>query len=142
LKYQGLKKLDGADFQAVSYQPKKNSDMEITLYFDPETFHHVRTVYTVSVHVGLGQSSGPGEVGGNLAAGGDVSTARQQETRYRIEERFSSFEAADGLTLPTHYDLRFQEELQNGFTKTVEWDTTTTRVLSNVPVDARNFEIH
>ena len=142
LKYLGLKKVDGANFEAVSYQPKKGTDMEITLYFDPETFRHVRTIYTATVHAGLGQGTGPAEVGGNLAAGGDVSTARQQETRYRVEERFSGFEAANGLTLPTHYDLRFQAELQNGFTKTVEWDVTTTRVLNNEPVDARNFLIH
>jgi hypothetical protein len=142
LKYQGLKKLDGVDFQAVSYQPKKNTGMEITLYFEPETFRHVRTVYTVSVHAGLGVSGAPAEVGGTLAAGGDVSTARQQETRYRIEERFSDFKTIDGLSLPSRYDLRFQEELQNGFTKTVEWETTATRVLNNVSVDARNFQVH
>ena len=43
-------------------------------------------------------------------------------------------------TLPSHYDLRFTEELQNGFTKSLEWDVTTTRVLNNVSLDPRNFQ--
>ena len=148
LKYLGLKKLDGTDFQAVAYQPKKTSDMDITLYFDAETFRHVRTVYTASVHAGLGKAGNvdptaiPSERGTMpLSTGDDVSSARQQQTRYRIEERFSDFKTVDGLSLPGRYDLRFQEELQNGFTKTVEWETTTTRVLNNIPVDARNFQV-
>lgn len=148
LKYQGLKKVDGVDLHAVSYQPKGTSDMEITLYFDPETFRHVRTVYTASAHAGLGRDAAPDRLAapseiGTLAGstGSDVNTARVEQSRYRIEERFSDFKSVDGLTLPSRYDLRFQEELRNGFTKTVEWDTTATQVLNNVPVDARNFQV-
>lgn len=148
LKYLGLKKVNGVELHAVTYQPKKNTDMDITLYFEPTTFHHVLTVYTASVHAGLGGTATtdtlapPSEIGTfGGSTGADVNTSRQQQTRYRIEERFSSFEAFDGVSLPTHYDLRFQEELQNGFTKTVEWDTTTTRVLNNVTLDAKNFKV-
>ena len=142
LKYQGLKKIDGTELYAVTYQPKKNTDLQITLYFEPETFRHVRTVYTASVHAGLGQTDPSTQVPGNLAGGSDVDAARQQQTRYRIEERFSDFKTVDGLSLPSHYDLRFQEELGSGFTKAVEWDTTTTRVLNNEPVNEKNFAIH
>lgn len=151
LKYQGLKKIDGTELYAVAYQPKKNTDLQITLYFEPETFRHVRTVYTASVHAGLGDTSAPdtlaapSDLGGNpnpVAGGGDVSSARQQQTRYRIEERFSDFKTVDGLSLSSHYDLRFQEELGSGFTKTVDWDTTTTQVLNNVSISEKNFEIH
>ena len=142
LHYDGMKKFDGTEFYAVSYQPKKINIMEITLFFDPATFHHVATVYTISEHAGLGQ--GLDVTGGGVAPGiaSEEMSARQQQTRYRIEERFSDFKTADGVTLPSHYDLRYQQELHTGFTKLVEWDITTTRVLNNVPVDARNFAIH
>jgi hypothetical protein len=53
---------------------------------------------------------------------------------------FGDFRTVDGLTLPSHYDLRFTEELQNGFTKSLEWDITTTRVLNKVSLDPRNFQ--
>lgn len=135
LRYQGLKKVDGVELYAVSYQPKKGTDLDITLLFEPETFRHVRTVYAVSAHAGLGMADS-----GNRAS--ETESARQQQTRYRIEEKFSDFKTADGLTLPNHYDLRFQEELQNGFTKQVEWEVSATRVLNNISVDARNFQIH
>ncbi len=139
---EGIKKVDGKELYVVSYRPKKTTDLDITLYFDPETFRHVMTVYTAEVHAGLGRS--PVMTGNGVAAGSasEQSSARQQQTRYRIEERFSDFKTTDGITLPAHYDLRYQQELQTGFTKMVEWDITATRVLNNIQVDARNFEIH
>jgi hypothetical protein len=95
------------------------------------------------VHAGIGGSNpNAGLVAPDLASGPEVASARQQETRYRIEERFSEFKSQDGLMLPSHYDLRFQEELQSGFTKLVEWDVNTTRVLNNITLDPRNFEVH
>ena len=132
LKYQGRKKMDGKELIAMSYEAKHGSGLDVMLYFDPETFRHVGTVYEASQHVGLSPFG---------AAAGDQATARQQQTRYRIEERFSDFKTADGLTLPSSYDLRFTEELQNGFTSSVVWTVTTTRVLNNVTLDPKNFQI-
>jgi len=143
LHYDGLKKVEGRELHAVSYQPKANTDLDITLYFEPETFRHVMTVYKASVHAGIGaRDSIEGLTAPGIGEGREVASARQQQTRYRIEERFSDFKTADGLTLPSHYDLRYQQELQSGFTKLVEWDVTTTRVLNNVTLDPRKFETH
>jgi hypothetical protein len=143
LRYEGLKSIDNRNLHALSFHPKKSTDMTITLYFEPETFRHVMTVYKARVHAGIGgPSPDSGLSAPGLAGGSEVASARQQETRYLIEERFSDFQATEGLMLPSHYDLRFQEELQSGFTKLVEWDVSTTRVLSNVTLDPRNFEIH
>lgn len=140
--YEGLKKVEGTSLHAVSYRPKKNSDMDITLYFDPETFHHVLTVYKVSVHAGLAPADSSDQALPNdLSGGKDALSARQQQTRYRIEERFSDFRKYDDLTLPSRYNLRFSGEYQNGFTKTVEWDVTASRMLTNIQLDARNFDV-
>jgi len=121
--------VDGEDLIAASYSPKKSAGMDITLYFDPKTFHHVRSIYQISQGAGLLSAT----------EGGEVAAARQTEIRYRIEERFDDFKTADGLTLPARYDLRFTEELQNGFTKTIEWDLTDLAVQNNIPIDAKNF---
>jgi len=126
LHYDGLKKVDGQPLQAATYRGKKSADMEITLFFEPDTFRHVMSVYSVRIHAGIGFT--------------ETESARQQETRYRIEERFSDFKSVDGITLPYHYNLRFQQELQSGFTKLVEWDSNATRVLNNVDLDPKNFE--
>jgi len=143
LRYDGLKKVEGKELYAVVYQPSKSNIMEVTLFFEPETFHHVMTVYSVTEHAGLGQGRDiTGDPSGPVpGSASEQMSARQQQSRYRIEERFSDFKTADGVTLPSHYDLRYQLELQSGFTKLIEWDVKTTRVLNNVSVDARNFQV-
>jgi hypothetical protein len=127
LTYEGIKKFEGRELQVIRYRPKKSTDLEILLYFEPKTFRHVMTAYQMSIRAGIGAS--------------EVESAQQQETRYRIEERFSDFQNSDGLTLPFHYELRFTKELQNGFTKLLQWDATVTRVLNNISLDPRNFQI-
>jgi hypothetical protein len=100
------------------------------------------TIYTVSRTSGLG-SEGVEPIPGSVISTGasETQSARRQEAHYRIEERFSNFQSADGLTLPSVYDLRFTEELQNGFSKGIEWEVHTTRVMNNITLDPKNFEI-
>jgi hypothetical protein len=126
LTLEGRKGVDGRDLEALRYQPKKGTDLEITLYFEPETARHVKTVYTASQQP--------------VAHRTDIASARSQQTRYRLEEDFSDFQPSDGLTLPGHYELRFTEEMESGFTKSVCWSVSTNRILSNVSLDPRNFE--
>ena len=40
---EGTKKIDGKELLAIRYQPKKSTDLDIKMYFDPQTFHHVMT---------------------------------------------------------------------------------------------------
>ena len=127
LHFEGTKKIDGRDVLAVRYQPKKGTDLNIVLFFDPQTYRHVMTSYRVSRAGGIGED--------------EMATARKQETRYLIEERFSEFQTFDGLTFPTHYDLRYTQELDNGFTKSVEWDVREANIINNISIDARSFEV-
>jgi hypothetical protein len=124
---EGIKKVDGRNLIALRYRPKKGTDLGITLYFDPQTYQHVMTAYKASQQTGLGE--------------GELETARKQPTRYEIEERFSDFQTVDGLTLPTHYDLRFTEEQESGFTKSVEWEVRATNISNNLTIDPRSFEV-
>jgi hypothetical protein len=57
LEWEGFKNIDGHQLVALHYKPKKGSDLSIILYFDPETFHHVMTVYSASISAGLGTVS-------------------------------------------------------------------------------------
>jgi hypothetical protein len=66
-----------------------------------------------------------------------TSKARDSSARYRIEECFSNFEISEGLTLPTQYDLRFTEELQNGFTQSTEWEISFCQIAQNIDLDPR-----
>jgi hypothetical protein len=156
LSFDGLKKIDGQELYELRYRPKKSTDLEIELYFDPQTYHHVETIYNYSVSSSITGSSSPGgsslpgaastDVGGTPSGalpGGNSETAaaRQLPNRYRLQEKFSDFKTVDGVTLPTHYDIQFSQELQGGRTTLSDWDLKGLDVSNNMAVDARNFEV-
>jgi hypothetical protein len=153
LSYEGVKTIDGRSLHDLHYRPKKGTDLDIHLYFDTETFRHVMTVYTLTRRPELAhRERGINDVSVPTAASGDspareitetseMANARQQETRYRIEERFSDFNKVDGLTLPSHYNVHFTQELGNGSTTVFEWDIASSQIHNNVTLDPRNFQI-
>jgi hypothetical protein len=125
LSFNGLKKIDGQELYELRYRPRK-SDLEISLYFDPQTYRHVETTYAYTVSQGL-------------TGGGETAAAGQLPNRYRLTEKFSDFKTIDGFTLPTHDDLEFSQEIQNGRTTLTQWDIKGLEISTNIGVDARNF---
>jgi hypothetical protein len=129
LAYDGLKEINGKPLHEIQYKPQKGQDVDIHLYFEPESFHHVLTVYILTIRA-------------QLAEGGETAQAgNQQETHYRVEERFGDFKSAGGLTLPNEYRIHFTQDQQGGNTAILEWDTTATRIIENPTLDPRNFEV-
>lgn len=136
LDFIGRKKIDGRELIGVQYFSKSGSDMQVKMYFDPETFQHVMTVYTLEVAPGVGRN---------------VTDIRHNQNRYSIEERFSDFKAVDGLTLPTIYQLRYMEDVVNdapsttrsqvGGTRIYDWDMTAEQIQHNMTLDAKNFRL-
>jgi hypothetical protein len=126
LDYIGLKKIDGRELQGIQYYSKGNTDMTVKLYFDPETYHHVMTVYSEAVEPNMSHKI--------------TESVNQQEIRYTIEERFSDFQTDNGITLPRHYDLQYTLEQQAGSTNVNDWDMTASKVLTNVDLDPGNFK--
>lgn len=123
----GTKKIDGKELLAFQYTSKHSTDMQVFLYFDPETGRHLHTIYTMN------RIEGPT---------GDIrSTPYQHEIKYRMEERFSDFKTQNGMTLPTHYDLQWSEETQNGSTRLFDWDLVANQIVHDVSLDPANFEI-
>jgi hypothetical protein len=115
LKYEGQKKINGQQLYEISYLPKKRSesgDLSIRLYFEPETYHHVLTVYTVTTQQRSQTASDP------------------NQTTVIVEERFGDFQPVDGLTLPRHWDIRYRVEPQN-FAEEYDWDVSLTQIENN-----------
>jgi hypothetical protein len=155
LQDRGLKKVDGRELRRVDYLPKKRSDLEIQLYFEPDTFRHVMTVYSLTISPQMAHS--------------EIDTARQQESRYRLEERFADFKSVDNLTLPAQWTIRFTTELAttgaagggdlpsgatggidpaintngigSGISPVIQYDATVTNISHNVALDPKNFEV-
>jgi len=157
LSFDGLKKVEGQELYELRYRPNKNSDLEISLYFDPETYRHVETIYNYSVSQNFAPIAPSAMAGKAIQAGGpsdsgtptitltqptrETAMGRQLPNRYRLQEKFSDFKTVDGVTLPTHEDLQFTQELQNGRTILWDWDLKSLDISNNIGVDARNFEV-
>lgn len=153
LSLEGLKNFEGHQAYEVRYRPKKSTDLQIQLYFDPETYHHIATVYEYSIGAQLAhRTPQPGDVGvptradtgdANIqepAESSETLTARQTVTRYRIDEHFSDFATFDGLTLPTHYVLHFTQDLGSGPSRVFQWEMNEATIKNNVGLDPRNFD--
>ena len=76
-----------------------------------------------------------------MPASDPAQSSKQRQIRYTLEERFSDFKTADGITLPSHYNIHFTQELQDGKTTIYEWDMTATDVSENMSLDPRNFQV-
>jgi hypothetical protein len=57
LDYDGVKKVEGKEVHQLSHKAKSGQgDMKILLFFEPDTFRHVRTLYSLTLSAGLGPS--------------------------------------------------------------------------------------
>ena len=127
LEYGGTDKVNDRPAHKLRYYPNKGSDLKITLYFDAETFRHVRTQYD-SV------------IGARLGAGGIDNQTRQQETRYKIVEDFGDYKEEGKLQLPHSYKLQLE------ITKTAgssfdRWEMSLDQFAFDQEIDDRMFNV-
>ena len=102
---EGTKKIDGKEVYALGYAAK--SDVTITLYFDKETFRHVRSEYKRTASAAIGTSPD--------------QSVRFNETRFKVTEDFSDFKTEKGITLPHNYRINYSIIGQNGTTE-IQWN--------------------
>ncbi|HEX8115784.1 MAG TPA: hypothetical protein VF521_00805, partial [Pyrinomonadaceae bacterium] len=107
LEYAGTAKVEGKSAHKLRLTPKKGSDVKITLYFDEETFRHVRTEYEQLVSAREEQQVGAGRLGQAPVGGGGVDSPKeyQRELRLKLTEDFSDFKEIGKLTLPHTYKI-------------------------------------
>ncbi len=135
LSYNGLKKFEGRQLHELRYKAKKGQgDLQVSLYFEPETFHHVASQYrlTQPPPMAPGPVAGPGP---ELTGSG-----RLKDTIYTIVEQFGDFKAVDSLTLPHSCKMVFTVEGQNQ-TFLTEWDVAITQVAHNAQMDPKFFVV-
>jgi hypothetical protein len=142
LSYSGTKKIDNRQVHEIKYRPSKGGgDMQISLFFDAETFHHVRTEYQYSVSARMGAR--PGGIGASasspITGNPSTDTGSQTMNRYKLVEEFSDFKTEGQLTLPHTYKIRLTIEAQR--TLMIDWINTLTQFNFNQPIDAAAFNV-
>jgi hypothetical protein len=126
LDYEGTQKINGREAYVLSYSPRKGSDFQIRLFFDAETFQHVRSSYEQVMSAMQGRT--------------DKDSARQSASRYQLVEEFSDYKKEGGLTLPHTYKLQLLIDDYTGTSKS-EWILTLTQFVLNQPVPADSFNV-
>lgn len=127
LEYKGTRKIDGRPLHVVGYRPQKGSpDLKVTLYFDPETFRHVRSEYEF-------------EIGARIGIGPNQST-KIPESHYLLSEDFDDFRAVDGMMLPHRCKIQLSEQtsMRNIL---VDWTLSFTQMTHNQPVEDNVFTL-
>ena len=127
LKYKKAK-LEGRQVHALEYHPKgAMGDFKIMFFFDPETFHHIRTEYKLNIS---------SVIGGGAAVSIGIE---RSDSHYLLSEEFADFREIDGMTLPQNYTIGFSSE---GGTRTflAYWTFEAERWIHNTQIDENIFK--
>ena len=109
LGYDGLKKLDGHELHRLRYRARKGQDtLDVFLFFDPDSFRHVATIYKASQAQNLGVTM--------------ESSSSESDIYFQVQESFGDFKSAKGVTLPTSWTIRY--ELQGKLTQYWKYELT------------------
>ncbi len=127
LRYSGTKKIEGRQTHVLVYEPRTGNNLEIKMYFDAETFQHVRTEYE--------------QVFSAPAVSTPEDAARQKETRFRLTEEFSDYRKEGGVNLPHTYRLQFTVDAPNN-PVVQDWVVSLNQFLFNKDLDAKQFDVN
>lgn len=142
LEYGGTKKVGDRTLYVINYVPRGSSDLEIKLFFDSETFQHVRSEYTRVISAGLGSGAIPSGRASSAATSGAIDQSGQQRpTRYKMTEEFSDFRKESGLNMPHTYKINLDLDTRGG-TQSVEWDFTLTEFAFNQQIPPATFLVN
>jgi len=152
----GTKKINDRPAYEVKYLVHGGSDVRISLFFDAETFQHVRTVYKKEISAQMSRNM-PGSTQrspGGTSAGGSAGrstgspgtsdrvgegSAQQSNTTYELTEEFSDFKTEGGLTLPHTYKIRLVQ--LGSATQISEWVMTLVKFAFNQHLENGDFDV-
>jgi len=126
LEYEGTKKVDDRTLHQLKYLPRRGSDLKITLFFDQETFQHLRTEYERVIPAPIGDRS--------------YTNVQTREMRYKMVEEFSLFKLERGLNLPHIYTIKLTVDTTSG-TFLAEWVIKLTQFDFNQKIDPNAFNV-
>jgi hypothetical protein len=126
LEYAGARKVGNRTLHELKYLPRGGSDLQIKLFFDQETFAHVRTEYERVIAASTGSRA--------------YGNVQEREVRYKMVEEFSDFKKEGELTLPHTYKINLAVDSQNG-TFLADWMITLTQFSFNQKIDPNSFSI-
>jgi hypothetical protein len=124
LESNGLKKIEGRELYELKYLSRNTkANIQAWLYFEPETFHHVRSQFRLELPARMARITDSAEM-----------------VRYQILEQFDQFKEVDGLTLPYSYKLDFTIDSPRGGMLT-SWTHVIDRIMHNQSFERQLFTV-
>lgn len=125
LSYAGTDKINGKPVHKLKYTPRNAGDLNISLYFDANTFQHVRSQYDFVVSARQGAIA--------------ETSARQRDNRFKLVEEFSDFQPTGKLMLPHTYTIDLTVELPTR-TQMLKWTINFQQFSFNETIDPGVFK--
>lgn len=126
IKYAGTKKVEGKRAHVIDYRAKNDSALKTLLFFDEQTFQHVRTEYEFRLAQKMPE--------------GPSITQAQNEAVTKLVEEFSDFKTEGGLTLPHTYKIQLSiESLDRRVLQ--DWVFTLTTFHFNRDISPSEFDV-
>jgi len=165
LKYNSVK-VGGRELHEIDYNPKGGiNNIKVKLFFEPDTFRHVRTEYLLKVQgeqalqagqtVTRGAPSSAGLGNGGQVSGPITRDAGVQDqiadSHYLLVEKFDNFKEVKfenskgsetvGLILPHSYTIEYSVEGQ-GSSFLAHWSIDADQWMQNGNIDPSVFKVH
>jgi len=94
-KYDGLKKVEGREVHRLSYRARKGQgDLGVFLFFEPDTFRHVGSLYKTSQSQSMGTRL--------------EQSSTMNDVYFQVQEGFSDWKAVNGVILPATWTIQYQ----------------------------------
>lgn len=122
----GIKKLNDREVYLISYEAKKGIGLTTNLYFDKETFRHVRSEYSRTLSAQMGPTP--------------EASAAQPDTTEKLVEEFDDFKTENGITLPRSYRITLYLQRGGSTVREYRYKFAFTNYYYNQKLDASTFE--
>jgi hypothetical protein len=125
LSYAGTKTVN--DRPAHELKMRSVGDLQVSLFFDTETFQHLRTEYKYTIPAPMATVA--------------TDSPNMKESHFKLMEDFSDFKTTGSkLTLPHTYKLSLTTESVRG-TKSYTWKMNFLQFAFNQPLEAEAFNV-
>ena len=126
LQYLGTKNIKDRKAYVLSYESRNGGNLDIKLYFDAETFQHLRTEYQAEYQA-------PTVVRPEKAA-------RQKGTKFKLTEEFSDFRPEANLVMPHNYKIQLTIDSESD-PLLQDWVVTLSQFVFGKTLDAKQFDL-
>lgn len=143
LRYRGMRKFGEHQMHELEYRLKRGgSVVQARLYFEPDTFRHFSTIYTVKSPAPMVPAGADTTPAGRAAA-----SSLQSATLFTLEEYFARFQQVGDLNLPFFWKVRLSvvrpgAQVGLELDRTVlEWNVSFDSIRLNAPIDGEIFRL-